>query len=38
MLQKDRRQLNLKTLLEDNQTYCDEVIRYLKVINLIDKI
>ena len=38
ILQNDRRQLNLKTLFEDNQKYCDAVLRFLKLTDLIDKI
>ena len=38
MLQNDRKQFNLKSLLEDNQIYCEEVIRFLKVINIFNKI
>ena len=38
MLQKDRKEFNLKSLLEDNQSYCDKVIKYLIDINYINKI
>ena len=38
MLQIDRKQFNVKSLLENNQDYCNKVIHFLRDINYIDRI